>query len=1086
MLVSGTITSATDHQPLPGVNVSVKGFAEGTITDIHGRYTVEVSADVVLVFSFIGYKTQEVAVEGRTTIDVVLEEDVTELGEVTVISTGYQDIDKRLFTGSVVKLDGGDIKTDGTLDVGRMLQGRAAGVSVQNVSGTFGAAPKIRVRGATSITGDNKPLWVVDGVILEDVVDISTDQLTTGDATTLIGSSVAGLNADDIESFNILKDASATALYGARAKDGVIVITTKKGTIGAPVVNYTSNFSTYLRPSYDDYNILNSLDQMSVYAEMYRKKLLLPNDVSSAPSGGVFKKMYDEITRSYDPDLDGFSLMNVYDERWAFLERYALANSDWFKTLFRNSFVQEHSISVSTGTEASQLYFSTSYYNDAGWSIGDNVQRYTINGRGTFKISDKVDFSILTLGSTRDQRAPGTISRRSNPVEGSYERDFDINPFSYALNTSRVITPYDENGDLEYFTLNYAPFNIIHEVKNNWIDLNQVDLKIQGMLNYSIWKDLKYNFIGAVRLVKTSTEHNMTEDSNVAGAYRSDGTLVRDNNRFLYTDPDYPNLPPEVVLPEGGIYRRADDEMTSYYLKNQFSWNKLIDHTHNVFAVAGQEIRSINRQNSYHTGFGYQYDKGGVAFTDYRIIKKLLESNIAYFGKDNTYERYASFYASSNYSYRGKYVFAATGRMDGSNRLGNSRNARWLPTWNVSGAWNLDAEPFMASYSFLDYVTLRASYGLTANVGNATNSSAVFDNSSTRRPYLTEIESQIEILNVENSDLTWEKQYEMNVGINTSVLNRVVFTLDYYRRNQFDLISVIRTSGIGGEAYKAVNFADMRSHGLELSVGGSVITRAQWSWVANANFSYNTTEITDLQSEQMIFDLVVPEGGARLGHPVRGLFSIDLQGLDPNTGGPYFINENGEVSNNVYLQSQALNYLKYEGPIDPPVTGGVSNTFKYKNVSLNFFLTYQFGNKLRLNPVFKSQYSDLDAMPREFLNRWVLPGDEAYTDIPSIADKTTLSEISTVYPYNSYNYSTARVAKGDFVRVRTVALSYQLPAKLPVFALFKKASLTLTGTNLLLLYSDKALYGQDPEFFSSGGVALPVAKQLTASLKLSL
>lgn len=1084
--VSGTVTSAVDGQPLPGVNVSIKGVNQGTITDAVGRYSLSVDENATLVFSFIGYISTEIPVQNQTVINVALRENVTELGEVTVISTGYQEVDKRLFTGSVVKLDAADVKTDGTLDVGRMLQGKAAGVSVQNVSGTFGTAPKIRVRGATSITGNNKPLWVVDGVVLEDVVDISTDQLTTGDPTTLIGSSVAGLNSDDIASFNILKDASATALYGARAKDGVIVITTKRGQVGTPTITYTGNFSTYLKPSYDDYNILNSADQMSVYAEMYRKGLLNFADVSRSSSGGVFKKMYDVISDSYNENTDAFDLLNTEDERWQFLERYALANTDWFDVLFKNSFVQEHSLGVSTGTENSQFYISTSYYNDNGWSIADDVSRYTINAKSTFKPSEKLNFGISAMGSMREQHAPGTISRRSNPVEGSYERDFDINPFSYSLNTSRVLTPYDENGNLEYFTQNYAPFNIINEVNNNYIDLNQLDLKLQGDFGYKLWKEIKYDFIGAVRLVKTTTEHSMTEDSNVAGAYRADGnSTIRDNNNFLYRDPDFPNLPPVSVLPEGGIYNLQEDQMMSYYLKNQLTWNHRFGTKHNLLAVLGQELRSVDRANSFNKGFGYQFSKGGVPFTDYRIIKQLLEANLNYFGKQNTYERYASFYASANYNFNTKYVFNGTVRMDGSNRLGDSPTARWLPTWNVSGAWNIDTEPFMKGITYIDFLTLRAGYGLTANVGNATNAAAIFLQGSTRRPYLEEIESQIQIQNLENSDLTWEKQYEANIGINVGFLNRFNLTLDVYQRNHFDLISVIKTAGIGGEPYKAINYADMESKGIEFSLSANIINRSDWSWNATLIFSQNKSEITDLANEPRIFNLIIPEGGALEGYPVRGLFSIDYRGLNPVNGVPYFLNQDGELSEDVYLQSLETQYLKYEGPIDPTITGGFSNAFKYKNFSLNVFITYQAGNKLRLNPTFKSRYSDLDAMPREFLDRWVLPGDEEFTNVPSIVDPIELTRLNAVYPYNNYNYSTQRVADGSFVRLRTVSLSYLLPSKLWGSSVFKSASLTLTGTNLMLLYSDKKLYGQDPEFFASGGVALPVARQITASLKVT-
>jgi TonB-linked SusC/RagA family outer membrane protein len=1075
-----------DKQGLPGVSVSVKGTTVGTITDVDGKYQLQAAPDATLIFSFIGYKPMEVPASSRSSIDITLEEDITHLNEVTVVSTGYQEVDKRLFTGAVVNLSANDVKTDGATDVSRMLQGKAAGVSVQNVSGTFGAAPKIRVRGATSITGDNKPLWVVDGVVLEDVVNVSADQLTTGDPNTLIGSSVAGLNSDDIESFTILKDASATALYGARAKDGVIVIKTKKGRVGKPVVTYTGNFSTYLKPTYNSYNILNSSDQMAVYRELDRKGLLNHSDASRGANGGVFHKMYDLINTDFNEGDGSWTLPNTPEARNAFLRRYAMANTDWFDLLFKNSFVQEHSVGVSSGTETSQLYVSSSFYNDNGWTLADNVKRYTINARGTFKISDKLSLGILAAGAVRDQRVPGTIARQTNAVQGSFNRDFDINPFSYALNTSRTLTAFDENGKREYFTRNYAPFNILNEIDNNYITLNQLDLKLQGEASYAILSNLKYDFIGAYRQVRTSTEHNVAEGSNMAEAYRAaNSQVVRQGNKFLYYNPDFPNADPVIVLPEGGFYNRTDDQMVSYYFKNQLSWNYTLNTDHVIHAVAGQEVRQVDRQNAFNNGYGYQFSKGGVAFTDYRIIKQLLEGNFSYFGMNRTHDRYASFYASGNYAYKGKYVLNATGRMDGSNRLGESTTARWLPTWNVSGAWNIDSERFMENIRFVDFLTLRAGYGLTANAGNATNSSVVYRSGTTPRPSLDENESQIIIEGLENSDLTWEKQYEMNIGVNTGFLNKYTVTLDYYRRNHFDLIGVIKTPGVGGEAYKAVNYADMKSHGVDLSIGAPVYVRGNVNWSTTFIFSHNKSEITNLKNQPRIIDMVFPDGGAVEGYPVRGLFSIDFQGLDPKTGVPLFINHDGQLSSDVYMQSLSTKYLKYEGSVDPTITGGWSNTVRYKNFTLNVFLTYQAGNKIRLNPAFQSSYSDLDAMPREFLDRWVMRGDERFTDIPSIPDGITLGSLGSIYPYNSYNYSTARVADGSFVRLRTVSLGYNLPSRMLNGTGFQTASLTLTGTNLWLLYADRALYGQDPEFFGSGGVAMPVAKQITASVKLS-
>lgn len=1085
--ITGRVTASDSKEPLPGVSVAVKGTSRGTITDANGEYALDVEPDITLIFSFVGYQPTEVKITEQTVINIELLVDSKMLGEVTVVSTGYQEMDKRLFTGSAVMLASEDFKTDGTTDLTRMLQGRVAGVSIQNVSGTFGAAPKIRVRGATSITGDNKPLWVVDNVVLEDVVNISAEQLTTGDPNTLIGSSVAGLNADDIESITVLKDASATALYGARAKDGVIVIKTKRGRIGKPQISYTGNFSTYLKPSYNNFNILNSADQMSVYAEMERKGLLNHSVMSMLPNGGVYKKMYDLINDSYNEETDQFELLNTPEERRAYLQRYALANTNWFDQLFRNSFVQEHSIGVSSGTDVSQLYFSASYFNDNGWTIADNVDRYTLNARGNFKISDKVSFGLTANGSARTQRVPGTVTREVNVVEGRYNRDFDINPFSYSLNTSRVLTAYDEKGNLEYFTRNYAPFNILREVSTNYIDLNQLDLRLQGDFNYQITKGLKYSFVGAVRDVRTTTEHKVEEESNMAEAYRADDTqVIRQGNKFLYYNPDFPNLDPMVVLPEGGFYNRADDMMRSYYLKNQLDWNHTFGSNHHLMLIGGQEIRMVDRQNSFANGFGYQFNKGGLPFTDYLIVKQLLEGNFNYFGMGYTRERYASFYLGANYSWKDKYIFNATVREDGSNRLGESRTARWLPTWNVSGAWNIDTETFMENIRVIDFLTLKAGYGLTANVGNATNSSVVYRSSNTQRPHLDETEAQIIIDGLENQDLTWEKQYELNVGVNVGFFKRFTVMFDYYNRRHFDLISVIKTSGIGGEPYKAINYADMKSYGVDFTFGATVLNAGKFNWNTNFVYSFNKSRITDLKNLPRIYNLVFQDGGAQQGYPVRGLFSIDFQGLNPETGIPTFIDHDGNLSSNVYLQSLNTQYLKYEGSVDPTFTGGFSNTFTYGNFALNVFLTYQGGNKIRLNPVFKNSYSDLDAMPREFLDRWVLPGDENYTNIPSIPDLTNLAGLGDTFPYNAYNYSSARVADGGFVRVRTLSLSYNIPERTMGRTPFSNASISVTGTNLWLLYKDKKLYGQDPEFFSSGGVALPVPKQITLSVKLSI
>ena len=1083
--VTGVVKDKKDGLPMPGVSVTIKGTTTTVITNDKGEYQITAAEDAVLVFRFIGYKTMEIGINGRTKIDLSIEEDASELKEVNIVSTGFQNINKKLFTGSATSIKGSDVKQDGIIDVSRMLEGKVAGVSVQNVSGTFGTAPKIRVRGATSISGENKPLWVVDGIVLEDIVNISNDQLSSGDALTLLGSSVAGINADDIESFNILKDASATALYGARAMNGVVVITTKKGRAGNNNISYSGNYSTFLKPSYDQYNIMNSADQMSVYAEVLRKGGLDANIVNGK-NGGVFVKLYEQMNL-YNSTTGQFGVENTPEGRTAFLQKYARANTDWFDLLFRNSFVQEHSLSFTSGSDKSQHYFSLGYYDDNGWSIADKVKRYTMNIRGNYNISPKVTAGILATGSYRQQRAPGTLGRTNNVVEGKYERDFDINPFSYALNTTRTMRMYDDNGNLEYYKLNYAPFNIKNESENNYIDLDMLDLKVQGELNYKFLKGFEFKSLGSMRYVKTTREHKITEYANMALAYRyAPNSTIREGNIFFYRDPDKPQEVEKIsVLPQGGFYNRNDDNLLNFNVRNQIQYDKTIgDHTFGGFV--GQELKFTNRQNSFNNGYGYQYDKGGVPFTDYRIIKMLLEANYNYFGMDRYYDRFAAFFANASYAYKSKYVINGTFRYDGSNRMGESRTARWLPTWTVSGAWNASEEDFIKNIEQISYLKLRAGYGLTASMGNARNSSILLTNSTTLRPRLSEVESRIVLDGLENSQLTWEKQYEFNAGLDLGLLkDKLSINVDFYNRNGFDLIGPFRTSGIGGEFTKYANYADMQSRGIEFTVSGRVGNPNGLQYTPTFTFGYNKSKIINLKNTARIYDLVRPEGGALEGGPVRGLYSINFQGLN-YLGVPSFVDENGNVSNSVYVQSQNPAYLTYEGSVEPLITGGLTNTIKYKNFVLTAFVSYQTGNKIRLNNAYSANYDDTDAMPREFLDRWTLPLDEKVVNSPSIGDYLLRKSLSGSYPYTAFNYSSERVADGSFVRLKQVSLSYNLPQMLMKKIGLNSASIKLQGNNIWLIYADKKLKGQDPEFFASGGVAIPVPRQYTLSLKIGI
>jgi len=1087
--VSGTVLSSENgnQEPVIGASVMIEGTKTGTVTDVDGNFTLEAPKGATLVVSYIGMQTQRVKAAPK--MQIVLSADNQTLGEVVV--TGMQQMDKRLFTGATTKIDADKARLDGVSDVSRALEGRAAGVSVQNVSGTFGTAPKIRVRGATSIYGNSKPLWVIDGVIQEDAVDVSADDLSSGDAVTLISNAIAGLSPDDIESFQVLKDGSATSIYGARAMAGVVVITTKRGRAGHSTINYTGEFTYRLKPSYNNYNISNSQEQMGIYKEMGEKGWLEFSNLVNSSSSGLYGNMYKQIGKY----SDGHFALDYTDAAMnKYLQTAEFRNTDWFDLLFNDNIVQNHAVSISTGTDKASLYGSVSIMNDPGWYKDSKVNRYTATMNASYNLSKKLKVSLLTNGSYRDQRAPGTLSRSTDVVSGAVNRSFDINPYSYALNTSRTLDP-----DASY-TRNYAAFNIFDELNNNYIDLSVADMKFQGELEYKPIQGLTFKALAAYRTQKTSQEHFILNNSNQAEAYRAgvDDPNIMYSNSYLYTDQDEPNSLPVSVMPTGGIYTRNDYIVKQFDFRGTVQYNKIWHDTHIMNLFLGIESNKTDKDQMFHSDYGVDYNNGRLVSITPKFYKQAKEEGTVLSSFAKSWTRNLAYIFNGSYSYKGRYTGNFTYRYEGTNKLGRSHSARWLPTWNVSGAWNIHEEEWFKKWSeahhgVLSHAALRASYSLTADRGPASVSNAlpIYESTEVWRPQGNQIETAIALADLANSQLTYEKKHEFNVGTDLGFFNnRVNMNLDFYWRNNFDLIGYVQTEGVGGIINKLANDATMKSHGVELTLSTTNITTQDWNWTTDLTFSYATNEITKLESRSNVIGLVSASGTNhfRVGYPRDALFSVPFVGLNKD-GLPVIINENGvQSSTSINFQEYTnLDFLKYEGPTEPTITGGLNNTLKWKNWRLNVFMTYSFGNKIRLDPIFSVAYSDMDAMPKEFKNRWVKSGDEKTTDIPVIASYRQYKTINGLnMGYNAYNYSTARVADGGFIRLKDISLTYDVPRSLLNHIGLSTASLKFDVTNLCLLYADSKLNGQDPEFVNSGGVASPMPKQFTLTLRLGM
>ena len=558
-----------------------------------------------------------------------------------------------------------------------------------------------------------------------------------------------------------------------------------------------------------------------------------------------------------------------------YLQEAEYRNTDWFDALFSNSVMHNHSVSLSSGTEKASFYASLSAMADPGWYKDSEVNRYTANLNATYNISKQLSINLISSAAYRKQKAPGTLSQSVDPVYGEVKRDFDINPYSYALNTSRALD------SKTMYTRNYADFNILHELDNNYMNLDVADLKFQGELKWKPITGLEFSALGAVKYSATSQEHLITDDSNQAMAYRAmpDAT-VRDRNPFLYTDPDNPYALPISVLPQGGIYQRTNYKMLGYDFRATGSWNHVFVEKHIVNLFAGMETNSSDRNKTYFNGWGMQYTQGEIPFYTYQFFKKSIEEGTDYYSLTNTRSRSAAFFTNATYSYQGKYTVNGTYRYEGTNRLGKSRSARWLPTWNISAAWNMHEEEFFESLKpALAHFALKASYSLTGDPGpnTVTNSTMVLKSYKPYRPFANIQESGLKIIDLANDDLTYEKKHELNIGADMGFLdNRINFAIDWYKRDNYDLIGVIQTPGVGGQIRKLANVATMKSHGVEFTLSTRNIQTKDFGWTTDFIFSQAKNEVTDLESDAEVIDVVSGTGFALKGYPVRGLYSLHL------------------------------------------------------------------------------------------------------------------------------------------------------------------------------------------------------------------
>lgn len=1052
-----------DHkQPLPGAHVIIEGTKWVTTTDMNGAYSffIENDASYTLRISYLGMETKQIkvtiekGVNSKKVSPIILKENDAALSEVVI--TGYQVMSRRESASSISSVKAADIIVQGVGSIDQMLQGTMPGMAVINTSGEPSATPKIRIRGNATINGNKSPVWVVDGVILEQDVPFTASDINSEDAEYLIGNAISGVNPQDIETITVLKDASATAIYGVKAANGVIVITTKKGKEGKPVITYNGNITLNTRPSYSNYELMNSQERV-----IFSKQLVDAGyNFGRTPYGPTYEGAYEAL-------MGKNITLNEFKAQVATLQT---RNTDWFEYLFQNNITHTHNVSVSGGTDKVTYYASAGYQDIEGSAKNSDTRKFSTLAKLSVDINKHINFL-----------AKIDFNTTSNSGYSS-----NVNPFNYAYTKSRTIPAYNSDGSY-YMTFEKTGsvgtqsvgYNILKELENTGKSSQMDDFNALLQLNIKLIKGLNYE--------GTFSWHNgntYTRDWATAESYLISDIRKYDYGTYTPYDDAYWNSP----LPYGGKLGQTNMRRTGYTVRNQLSYNQLFGERHHMTIMAGTEARRNAYKGVSSTGYGWVPEFGeqfNPVMTD-EYIKQYAEKSLTDPKNTNTFTQVASFYGVASYSYDERYIFNANIRSDGSNKFGSNPKYRWLPTFSFALKWNLMNEEFMKNVSWLSELALRSSYGVQGNIHEDATPYLIVTTGDRDNGLGLPI-SQISKL--PNPDLRWEKTRSWNAAIDFSLFKgRLRGGFDVYGKKTSDLIMSKAVASSNGRSLLYYNSGKMTNKGFEGFLNAGILKTKDWEWRIGANFSHNVNEITYANPEDMsdteIVNKMLSGSLAVEGAPIGSLFAYEFAGINQDIGYSMFYTKDGKKSIRGTKSDMSLVRC---GSIFPKLTGGFDTQLNYKGFSLSMNFTYSIGSVARVPDYFtgNSYYIDpLSNLTTDWLKSWKQTGDDTIFPAPyngTMLDNYFTTENGKTYDtydstrgkavasYEMYNYSNIRVAKADFLKLKLVSLSYNFPKHLISSLNIKSMMLRMQVTNLFTI-ADKKWNGVDPE---SGGIGIP-------------
>ena len=1088
-VVSGMVFDKTG-EPLVGANVRVTlGRKVWTAqTDSKGAYRVKLpagtsTAGLSISASYLGMKRQTKS--GRSNVahyDFMLDDHSQSLGEAVV--TGYGTISTREKTSAITSLKMEEILMPGMTSLEQALEGRVPDMVFMQNSGEVGATARMRIRGTSTLIGNREPLWVLDGIPLSDPVDVTNEQLNDPDYINYIGNAISGINPQDIERVDVLKDAAATALYGTRAANGVIVVTTKKGEPGPPRITYNSQLKYTARPRYSDRDIylMNSQERVQFGQELMNLHYTFPNHMTMVGYEGAYHRFVTGQT-----DYNGFL---------AEVQRAETVNTDWFKLLTHDTFNHNHTVALSGGSETARYYASLGYNREEGVQLHHNNDRYTASLNMQTRIAKVIQANIrLNANVQKKTQLPG-----------------EIDLLGYAYGTTRALPAFNNDGS--YFFYQRHAYNVgtdkNEQYKYAYNILNEIENaeKLYSSNGIMAALDLTYRFKTLLDLTLTTSYQRTHSDNSTWFGEKSNYSAQLRNAE--YGQAPIPGDYGLSDMPYGGVYNTGTNVNENFTLRAQANFRHALGEKkqHLLSASLGYEMNVSNTDGFSENTRGFFKSRGlkyvnmtAEEMNRFPKYASWVAHNHPTLRADKTHR--LSGYAILSYSYGSLFSLSANTRFDASNKFGSRSNEKFLPVWSASGMLNLKSL-LLRQYDAVSDLRLRTSFGKTGNMVDNQTPNLLLRQESLDT-YYGENVAKVDAL--PNPYLRWEQTDQWNVGVDASLFDyRLTVGVDAYYKHTKDAFDNTLVSPFNGVENYVMNGSDITNSGFSINLSAYLLKTRDWSWLVSANYSVVYNSINTKTANKYKIEKYLNGTAIMDGKSIGTFYSYNFIGLDPQNGLPLFDDYRDRQH---LLEGQPLDRIMervgvVSGSREPNFAGSFYSTLRYQQWSLSASFNYALGNKIRKFALYKDVLDGVSSennVRKEFTHRWRKPGDERHTQLPSLISPSDPAFGDNRYHWSAatpaatqgfeafadnywmmYDNSNARVVSGSYLRLSNLALRYQFTRKQLKGLPFSNLAFDAAMTNVFTLKSS-ALEGQDP---TQSGFSLQTSLSLRPSFTFGL